>query len=67
MAAIWEARETLGQQYRDLALALGHAGGFEARAAAPIALGPDAGEALWFLGSLATIKASGKTTAGRAR
>jgi quercetin dioxygenase-like cupin family protein len=32
---------------------------------APIALGPDAGEALWFLGSLVTLKASGHTTAGR--
>lgn len=33
---------------------------------APIALGPDEGEALWFLGALATVKASAETTAGRA-
>ena len=32
---------------------------------APIALGADEGEALWFLGVLATIKASADTTAGR--
>jgi quercetin dioxygenase-like cupin family protein len=32
---------------------------------APIALGRDDGEALWFLGFLATIKASADTTAGR--
>jgi quercetin dioxygenase-like cupin family protein len=32
---------------------------------APIALGRDEGEALWFLGFLATIKASADTTAGR--
>ena len=32
---------------------------------APIALAPDAGEALWFLGTLATVKASADTTAGR--
>jgi quercetin dioxygenase-like cupin family protein len=34
-------------------------------AVAPIAHGPDAGEALWFLGCLATVKASAATTAGR--
>jgi quercetin dioxygenase-like cupin family protein len=33
--------------------------------AGPIALGPDEGEALWFLGFLATIKASSETTGGR--
>jgi quercetin dioxygenase-like cupin family protein len=32
---------------------------------APIALSPDQGEALWFLGILATIKASSQSTAGR--
>ncbi len=32
---------------------------------APIALGPDEGEALWFLGGLVTVKASGATTGGR--
>lgn len=32
---------------------------------APIALAPDEGEALWFLGALATVKASAETTAGR--
>ena len=32
---------------------------------APIALGPGEGEALWFLGVLATIKASSDSTAGR--
>ena len=32
----------------------------------PIALQPDAGEALWFLGQLVTIKASGEGTDGRA-
>jgi quercetin dioxygenase-like cupin family protein len=32
---------------------------------APIALGPDEGEALWFLGFLVTMKASGGTTGGR--
>jgi quercetin dioxygenase-like cupin family protein len=32
---------------------------------APIALGPGEGEALWFLGSLATVKAGKETTAGR--
>jgi len=32
---------------------------------APIALQPDEGEALWFLGVLATIKASTETTDGR--
>jgi quercetin dioxygenase-like cupin family protein len=32
---------------------------------APIALSRDDGEALWFLGFLATIKASAETTAGR--
>lgn len=31
----------------------------------PIALRQDEGEAIWFLGSLATIKASTETTAGR--
>ena len=31
----------------------------------PIALGKDEGEALWFLGFLATIKASAETTNGR--
>jgi quercetin dioxygenase-like cupin family protein len=31
---------------------------------APIALGPDAGEALWFLGQLTTIKASAQDTGG---
>ena len=31
----------------------------------PIALGPGEGEALWFLGALATIKASAETTGGR--
>jgi quercetin dioxygenase-like cupin family protein len=33
--------------------------------ATPIALAPDAGEALWFLGALVTIKASAQTTAGQ--
>ena len=37
----------------------------EATAAGPIALQQDEGEALWFLGCLATIKASGETTQGR--
>lgn len=32
---------------------------------APIALGPDGGEALWFLGTLSVVKASADTTAGR--
>ena len=31
----------------------------------PIALGPGEGEALWFLGTLGTVKASADTTAGR--
>ncbi len=31
---------------------------------APIALGPDDGEALWFLGVLATVKASAESTGG---
>ena len=31
----------------------------------PIALQEDEGEALWFLGALATVKASSETTAGR--
>jgi mannose-6-phosphate isomerase-like protein (cupin superfamily) len=31
----------------------------------PIALGPDEGEAVWFLGTLVTIKASAETTDGR--
>src|SRR5437660_10380873 len=33
-------------------------------AVSPIALGPDEGESLWFLGVLATIKASSETTDG---
>jgi quercetin dioxygenase-like cupin family protein len=32
---------------------------------APIALAPAAGEALWFMGGLTTIKAGGEQTAGR--
>lgn len=32
---------------------------------APIALGPDGGEALWFLGTLVELKSSAETTAGR--
>jgi quercetin dioxygenase-like cupin family protein len=32
---------------------------------APIAVGPDEGEALWFVGTLAVVKASGATTGGR--
>jgi quercetin dioxygenase-like cupin family protein len=32
---------------------------------APIALGPDEGEALWFLGQLVTIKSTSESTAGR--
>lgn len=32
---------------------------------APIALAPGDGEALWFLGTLSTIKSSGATTGGR--
>jgi hypothetical protein len=32
---------------------------------APIALGPGEGEALWFLGTLATLKASSENTADR--
>jgi quercetin dioxygenase-like cupin family protein len=32
---------------------------------APIALGPGEGEALWFLGALATVKSSAETTGGR--
>lgn len=32
---------------------------------APIALSPEEGEALWFIGSLTTIKASSESTAGR--
>jgi quercetin dioxygenase-like cupin family protein len=36
----------------------------EAAAVAPIALGAGEGEALWFLGMLATIKASSESTAG---
>jgi mannose-6-phosphate isomerase-like protein (cupin superfamily) len=31
----------------------------------PFVLGPDEGEAFWFLGNLATIKATGADTAGR--
>ncbi len=34
-------------------------------AASPVALSRDEGEALWFLGVLATIKAAGETTANR--
>jgi quercetin dioxygenase-like cupin family protein len=34
-------------------------------AIAPIAHGPNEGEALWFLGSLVTIKSSAETTGGR--
>ena len=37
----------------------------EQPAAAPIALAAGEGEAVWFLGCLATIKASAETTAGR--
>ncbi len=37
----------------------------EQPAVAPIALAAGEGEALWFLGSLATIKASSESTAGR--
>jgi len=33
--------------------------------ATPVALQPDGGEALWFLGGLTTIKAAGADTAGR--
>jgi quercetin dioxygenase-like cupin family protein len=36
-----------------------------APAVAPIALAPDEGEALWFLGFLVTVKASSETTGGR--
>jgi quercetin dioxygenase-like cupin family protein len=36
-----------------------------AAAVAPIALGAGEGEALWFLGSLVTVKASSESTAGR--
>lgn len=32
---------------------------------APIALGPEAGEPLWFLGTLVTLKATAETTGGR--
>jgi len=32
---------------------------------APIAVGPGEGEALWFVGTLAIVKASGATTGGR--
>ena len=32
---------------------------------APIVLGPGEGEALWFLGALATVKSSAETTGGR--
>jgi hypothetical protein len=35
--------------------------------ASPIALQQDEGEALWFLGGLATIKAASATTNGRRR
>ena len=35
------------------------------RCACPIALQPDEGEALWFMGMLATIKASTERTGGR--
>ena len=34
-------------------------------AIAPIALDPDQGDALWFLGCLATVKAGTESTAGR--
>jgi quercetin dioxygenase-like cupin family protein len=34
-------------------------------ATAPVALGPSEGEALWFLGGLTTIKATGAETGGR--
>jgi quercetin dioxygenase-like cupin family protein len=34
-------------------------------AASAIALAPGEGEALWFLGELATVKATGETTGGR--
>jgi quercetin dioxygenase-like cupin family protein len=37
----------------------------EAQTTAPIAFGQGEGEALWFLGSLVTIKASAQTTQGR--
>jgi quercetin dioxygenase-like cupin family protein len=37
----------------------------QAHEVAPIAHGPDGGEALWFLGTLSTIKSSAETTAGR--
>jgi quercetin dioxygenase-like cupin family protein len=36
-----------------------------AASVAPIALQPGEGEALWFLGTLATVKASSESTAGR--
>jgi quercetin dioxygenase-like cupin family protein len=36
-----------------------------APAVAPVALGPGEGEAIWFLGILATIKSSAETTGGR--
>jgi quercetin dioxygenase-like cupin family protein len=36
-----------------------------APAVAPVALGPQEGEAIWFLGVLATIKSSAATTGGR--
>jgi quercetin dioxygenase-like cupin family protein len=39
--------------------------GFSSEAAAPIALGANEGESLWFLGSHVLIKASAETTAGR--
>jgi quercetin dioxygenase-like cupin family protein len=41
------------------------ASGIDTPAIAPIALDPDQGEALWFLGLLATVKAGAETTAGR--
>src|SRR5256886_16835751 len=43
----------------------GAARGATARTVSPIALRQDEGESLWFLGVLATIKASSETTDGR--
>ena len=40
-------------------------GGIGTPAIAPIALDPDQGDALWFLGCLATVKAGTESTAGR--
>jgi hypothetical protein len=39
----------------------------EERAVPPIAIGPHAGEALWFLGFLVTVKCSAETTAEASR